>query len=52
MTKRTLGNLMSISEFEGLSEEEIRQYIAVGCKNLGNSTAAANMRGSFRFLRN
>ncbi len=32
--------LMSISEFEGFSEEEIRLYIAVGCKNLGNSTAA------------
>ena len=37
--------LMSISEFEGLSEEEIRQYIAVGCKNLGNSTAAREYEG-------
>ena len=37
--------LMSISEFEGLSKEEIRQYIALGCKNLGNDTAARECDG-------
>ncbi|MBP5624989.1 MAG: alpha/beta hydrolase [Lachnospiraceae bacterium] len=37
--------LMSISEFEGLSKEEIKSYIAVGCKNLGNSTAARECEG-------
>ena len=36
---------MSISEFEGLSKEEIRQYIALGCKNLGNDTAARECDG-------
>ena len=30
--------LMSISEFDGLTDEEIKLYIAVGCKNLGNDT--------------
>ena len=37
--------LMSISEFEGLSEEDIKLYIAVGCKNLGNNTAAREFEG-------
>ena len=37
--------LMSISEFEGLSDEEIQLYIAVGCKNLGNDTAAREAEG-------
>ncbi len=37
--------LMSISEFEGLSEGDIKLYIAVGCKNLGNNTAARECEG-------
>lgn len=37
--------LMSTSEFEGLSKEEIAQYIAVGCKNLGNDTAQREIEG-------
>ena len=37
--------LMSISEFEGYTEEEIKLYIAVGCKNLGNDTAQREMEG-------
>lgn len=37
--------LMSISEFEGLSDEEIKLYIAAGCKNLGNNTAAREILG-------
>ena len=37
--------LMSISEFEGLSEDEVKLYIAVGCKNLGNKTAARECEG-------
>ncbi len=37
--------LMSISEFEGFSKEEIKMYIAIGCKNLGNTTAAREYRG-------
>ena len=37
--------LMSISEFEGLSEEEIQMYIAIGCKNLGNDTAQREAEG-------
>ena len=37
--------LMSISEFEGLSKKEIKSYIAVGCKNLGNPTAARECEG-------
>ena len=37
--------LMSISEFEGLSEDEIKLYIAIGCKNLGNLTAAREAEG-------
>lgn len=36
---------MSTSEFEGLSEDEIAQYIAVGCKNLGNDTAQREIEG-------
>ncbi|MBR3278354.1 MAG: alpha/beta hydrolase [Lachnospiraceae bacterium] len=37
--------LMSISEFEGYTDEEIKSYIAVGCKNLGNDTAQREMEG-------
>ena len=37
--------LMSISEFEGLSEEDVKLYIAAGCKNLGNKTAARECEG-------
>ncbi len=37
--------LMSISEFEGLSDEDIKRYIALGCKNLGNETAAGEAEG-------
>ena len=37
--------LMSISQFEGYTEEEIKLYIAVGCKNLGNDTAQREMEG-------
>ena len=37
--------LMSISEFDGLTDEEIKLYIAVGCKNLGNSTASRECEG-------
>ncbi len=32
--------LMNISGFEGLSDEEIRLYKAVGCSNIGNETAS------------
>ena len=38
--------LMSISEFEGYTDEEIKRYIAVGCKNLGNDTAQREMEGT------
>lgn len=38
--------LMSISEFEGYTDEEIKRYIAVGCKNLGNDTAQREMEGA------
>lgn len=37
--------LMSISEFEGLTKEEVKLYIAIGCKNLGNQTAAREAEG-------
>lgn len=37
--------LMSISEFDGLTDEEIKLYIAVGCKKLGNSTASRECEG-------
>lgn len=37
--------LMSISEFEGFTDEERKLYIAAGCKNLGNDTAQREMEG-------
>lgn len=37
--------LMSVSRFEGLSDEEIALYIAVGSKNLGNDTAQREIEG-------
>ena len=37
--------LMSISEFPCLSDEEIKLYIAAGCKNLGNKTSAREYEG-------
>lgn len=40
--------LMSISEFEGFSEDEIKLYIYAGCKNLGNDTAQREMEGTAR----
>ena len=36
---------MSISEFPCLSDEEIKLYIAAGCKNLGNKTSAREYEG-------
>lgn len=37
--------LMSISEFEGLSDEDIKLYIAVSCKSHGNNTVARECEG-------
>lgn len=37
--------LMNIAEFDGLTDEEIEMYIAVGCKNLGNDTACNESEG-------
>ena len=36
---------MSISSFEGYTDEEIKRYIAVSCKNLGSDTVARENDG-------
>lgn len=41
---------MNISEFKGFSDEEIKMYIAVGCRNLGNDTVCRESEGIVKLV--